>query len=217
MVLAYLYLACLLFSALMAFLNRRHLKSRQLIIFIPYLFYLFIQEFTLLVVIKNFYPVKSTGIIYNIYKPISALCFTVFFYRIPFNASLRKLILALITIYLLVTFFTFGFIQPVTIYNSYLSLAGGLVIASCALFFLFNYFNLDNPELEKHWRPVIWICIGILLFYPVVNISFSFYHDLISAQAKILGAKLYQTIPRVMSIFMYSCFSYAFYLCKKKN
>jgi hypothetical protein len=65
--------------------------------------------------------------------------------------------------------------------------------------------------------PVIWITIGIVVFYPVVNISFAFYTHLVSYRSDFLGIKLYKVIPQLMSIFMYSCFNYAFYLCKKKN
>jgi hypothetical protein len=216
MVLRIIYLVCLLLSAVSAVVWHRHLKSRQLTILIPYLCLLSIQEISV-----GFYVYNcddcTTGIVYNIYKPISAIFLAFFYYNIPFNAPLRKMIVWMIIVYLLITFFTFAFIHPINIYNNYLSLAGGLVITCCSIFFLFNYFNLDNRTLEKHWQPVVWISIGIVLFYPIVNISFSFYKHLLVLQADIFGIKVYNLIPRVMSIFMYSCFTYAFYLCKKKN
>ncbi len=216
MVLYFIYLACLLSSAFAGFVYRRNLQSRQLFIFIPFLFLLFIQELSLFLYVLQF-PTASTGIVYNIYNPISAIFFSVFYYRIPFNAPLRKLITWLIGIYLTVAVFTFTFIQPITIYNSYLSLAAGVVNTCCGIFFLFNYFNLDNRAQEKHWRPVIWITIGVVLFYPVVNISFAFYKHLLAYRADIFGVKLYKVIPQLMSIFMYGLSLYAFYLCKKKN
>jgi len=216
MFLYWIYLACLLLSALASFFFRKNLQSRQLSIFIPFLFLLFIQELTLILCVLR-WPKISTGIVYNIYQPICVIVMAAFYYSIPFNSSLRKLIIWLLSIYLVVVIFTFAVIQPINIYNSYLSLAGGLVITCNGIFFLFNYFNLDNPTQEKHWLPALWITIGIVAFYPVVNISFAFYKHLVAYRAEIFGLKLYRIIPQLMSIFMYSCFTYAFYLCKKKN
>lgn len=203
-------------SALMAYTYRKDLKSRQLFVFIPFLFYTFLQELALFIYLHN-WTNTSTGTVYNFYIPARVIILAGFFYFIPFNAPLRKLILWMVIVYLAITIVTFCFIQPVTIYNSYLSLAAGMIITCCAIFFLFNYFTLDNRTLEKHWRPVVWITVGLVTFFPVVNISFSFYTQLLAYKASIFGVKLYKLIPQFMSIFMYSCFSYAFYLCKKKN
>jgi hypothetical protein len=65
--------------------------------------------------------------------------------------------------------------------------------------------------------PHIWITIGVATFYPVISISLSFQKYLSANDATLFGLKVYQAIPQVMSIFMYSCFSYAFYLCQKKK
>lgn len=216
MALRYLYYASLLLSVIVGFIYRKDLRNRQLFYFVPFLFLVFVQEISIFFYLLK-YPNATTGIIYNIYQPICTLFLSAFYYFIPFNKPLRKIIFWLFTVYLIVTLFTFCYIQPVQIFNSYLFLAGGLVITCCGIFFLFNYFNLDNRTQEKHWRPVIWITIGIIVFYPIVNISFAFYKHLLAYQAKVFGIPLYNLIPKLMSIFMYSCFTYAFYLCKKKN
>ena len=216
MIILYLYLSCLLLSAIVATVFRRYLKSRQAVLFIPYLWYVFLQEVG--VIVANALGVLAkSGIVYNFYRPVCTTIFVVFYYRLAINAPVRKLISWMYAVYLMVTVVTFVFIKPVSEYNSYLSLASGLVITCCGIFFLFNYFNIDNSSEEKKWQPVIWITIGVTTFYPVVNISFAFYKALLAYDASIFGTKLYQLIPRVMSIIMYSCFSYAFYLCKKKN
>src|SRR5690606_8798004 len=106
---------------------------------------------------------------------------------------------------------------PISIFNNYISLCTGFMITLCGLLFLFNYFKLDNPAEEKKWLPVIWITIGLVVFFPVVNISFALYKHLLAYQATIFGQKLYRLIPQLMSIFMYTCFARAFYLCQKKN
>lgn len=216
MLLTIVYLVCLFMSSITAFIYRKELKSRQLSFFIPFLFLLFIQELSVIIYILK-YPASSTGIVYNIYTPVSTLVFSLFYCRIPFNSPARKLITALLIVYLAATLFTYCCIQSIYIYNNYISLAGGFLIALCGILFLFNYFKLDNAQEEKKWLPVLWITIGVVAFYPVVNISFALYKYLVAYRATISGMKLYRLIPQLMSIFMYSCFIRAFYLCKKKN
>jgi len=211
-----IYLACLLASSIIAFVYRKSLKSRQLSLFPPYLLLVFIQELFAFWVVKQD-PAYSTGYIYNIYNPVNALFYSIFYYRIPFNYPARKLIGALMIVFMIVNLVTFCFIHSVNIFNSYLSLASGFLITLCGILFLFNYFRLDNHAEEKKWLPVIWITIGLVTFYPVVNISFALYKYLLAYDATISGMKLYRLIPQVMSIFMYVCFIRAFYLCKRKN
>ena len=210
------YLACLLGSAVTALVYRKEIRSRQLSPFIPYLFLLFVQELIMFFYSQT-YPNQSTGFYYNLYTPVNALFFAWFYASIPVNASIRKLIIILSAVFLAATIFTYVCIQSIYIYNTYLGLSGGLLISLCGILFLFNYFRLDNHKEEKRWLPVIWITIGIVTFYPVVNISFALYKHLLAYQATIFGMKLYRLIPQLMSIFMYGCFIRAFYLCKKKN
>ena len=216
MLLNIVYLSCLFASAITALLYRKSLKSRQLSFFVPFLFLVSFQEITLFFYTFNS-PIRSTGIVYNIYTPLSTLFFSLFYSSVPFNTPVRSLIRILAIIFLAAMLFTYCFIQPVNIYNTYISLAGGFLITLCGILFLFNYFKLDNHKEEKKWLPVIWITIGIVAFYPVVNISFALHKYLLTYQATIFGMKLYRLIPQLMSIFMYSCFIRAFYLCKTKE
>jgi hypothetical protein len=213
----FVYLFSLLFSALVAFAYRKSLRSRLLSIFIPYLLFVFIQELVIYIYLKNSPANTSTGIFYNIYDPIYVLVFAFVYYRIPLNARVRKLIALLVILYMLLWIITVFFIKSIWVLNGYLSLAAGFVVTCFAIFFLFNYFNLDKQTDEKHWRPALWITIGAVVFYPVINISMVFHAHLLAISATFYGFKLYQLIPQLMSMFMYGCFAYAFYLCKKKN
>lgn len=217
MVLNFLYLSCLLLSALTATWYWRSLKRMQLILFIPYLWYVNLQELGL-TYLWEAGLIKSTAIFYNLYRPFSATMFFLIFHGLKSNnPPVKKLMERMFIVYLIFAFLLLGFTQPITSLNRYLSLATGFLISSFALLFLFNYFNLDNAKEEHKWFPVIPISIGILAFYPVINISFAFYTHLLKSEVLIFGTKLYQLIPQLMSLFMYSCFTYAFYLCKKRN
>jgi hypothetical protein len=109
----------------------------------------------------------------------------------------------------------FLFVSSITAYNIQLSFAGGITLTLFGILSFFDYFNLDNATEEEKWRPLLWITAGIVIFYPVVNISFAFYKDIFAKNAMIFGVYLYNAIPQMLSIFMYSCFAFAFYLCRK--
>jgi hypothetical protein len=188
----------------------------QLSLFIPYLWYVAVQEISL-EILYDIGVIKTTGIYYNIYRPLAVTVFFLIFYRMKINnAVIRRFMLRAYIIYLIFTLTTFILTAAWSGFSSYIALGTGFVICTFALSFLFNYFNLDNPVEETRWFPVIPITVGILAFYPVINISFAFYRHLLAAETLVFGTKLYNLIPKLMSIFMYSCFTYAFYLCRKK-
>ena len=214
--LTYIYLACLLTSSIIGFVYHKDLRSRRLSFFPFYLLLVFIQELTATVLVTQD-PSYSTGFIYNIYNPVNTLFYVIFYYFVPVNLPVRKLIGVLIIVFIILTMATFFFFKPIHVYNSYLSLGSGFLITFCGILFLFNYFKLDNHTEEKKWLPVIWITIGLVAFYPVVNISFALHKNLLAYQATIFGMKLYRLMPQLMSIFMYVCFIRAFYLCSRQE
>jgi hypothetical protein len=212
----FLYLAGILFSAVMASIHQKAIMSRRISILLPYLILVFIQE-TILFLADYYGYFVSNAIVYNIYKPVSVIVFFWIYYHIPFMAPFRRLMIWVTAIYLGITLLNYALIESITTTSSYLSLIRGFIITLYGILFLVRYFNLDNLAEEKYWQPLIWITIGIVIFYPVISISLNFQKYLADASATLYGIKLYQIIPQVMSIFMYSCFSYAFYLCKKIN
>ena len=209
-----LYLASILFSAVMAIIYRKDLATRKLVILAPFLTIVFFQESIPSVAAYLDYSF-STAVVYNIYRPISALVFSWIYYNVPFMSPLKKLIAGLTIVYVFITLINYCFIKSIFINSSYLTLLRGFLITFCAILFLFRYLNLDNVKEEKYWRPLVWITAGIAVFYPVVTLSVTFQDYLNTEDATLFGFKLYRMIPQVISIFMYSCFSYAFYLCRK--
>ncbi len=205
----FLYFSTLLTSAVAAFVYRKHLETRKILIILPYLFLVFIQE-----LITGFYYFDNS-IVYNIYRPVTTIVFAIIYYRIPFMQPVRKFIAGITILYLAITIANYCFFESIFTAGSYLILARSFVVTLFAIIFLFRYFNLDNSTEEKYWRPLVWITAGIIIFYPVTSLSLSFQKFLSEKNATLFDQKLYQLIPQVMSIFMYSFFSYAFYLCHK--
>jgi hypothetical protein len=210
----FIYNISLLCSAVMAIIFRKYLGGRRLTILLPYLIYVFIQEGVLDIGRKLGY-FSSNSVVYNIYRPVTVIVFSWIYYSIPFMRPVRKLIIWLTLVYLLLTLINYCFIESILATSSYLILARGLVITFYGVMFLFRFFYLDNLDEEKYWRPLIWITIGVVTFYSVISISGSFQKYLAVGNSTLHGLTLYRLIPQLISIFMYGCFSYAFYLCKK--
>ena len=211
-----IYLVSILFSVLTAFIYRKHLASRKLLIMLPFLFLVFIQE-TVLGILAMYSANASNSIIYNIYRPVTVIVFAFIYYRLPFMQSVKRLIAVIVAFYLLLVLANHIFFESILDTSTYMILVRGFFITLLGLLFLARYFHLDNLSEEKYWRPLLWITVGIAIFYPVTSISISFQKYLSHGDYTVFGFKLYHVIPRVMSIFMYSCFSYAFFLCRKKS
>lgn len=208
------YTAIMLLSVIMAIVFRKYLNTRKLIIFIPYLLYTFIQE-TTIYFLREYSLLQSSAVFYNIYRPITTIVFGIIYYSIPFMKPLRKTIAISLGLYILVYLLVLTFVHSLSDTDGYLALLRGLIITNFAILFLFRYFYLDNPSEENFWKPLVWISTGIILFYPATSISLVFQKYLSEFTIIVAGFKLHQLIPQILSIFMYSCFSYAFYLCKK--
>ena len=215
--LSIIYEVVLLASAILAVINFKWLKAKGLIFFAPFLCCVFIQEFLMHYFYWELFGNGSNDIVYNVYRFLSVIFFSLIYYRIPFLKTFRKYIVGLAVLYTLAFILTFGFLQSIFDYNGYLGLARGFIVTFLGLLFLFCYFQLDSRIEEEFWSPWIWITIGIVIFYPVISISQTFLIHLYNNDVSIIGIRLYNLIPQLMSIFMYGCFTYAFYLCKKKD
>jgi hypothetical protein len=211
-----IYLAFLLASTIVVLFYSRYLGKWGLSIMAWYLPAVMLMELYLnwLLYIKGL----STAPTYNVYRPLTVLVFGWIYYQVPFMVRFRPMMLTVTAIYLCVVIGSYIFIPSTfTKSNLYLTLARGFCVTFFAVCFLIGLLLLDKTETEIFWRPLIWVTIGVMTFYPVTSLSLGFQNQLHELDATIFGHKLYQAIPQVMSIFMYSFFAYAFYLCKKTN
>lgn len=214
-ILTYCYLSSILVAAVAAIRYRKDLASRGLAILVPYLLLVLVQE-VVLTITRN-YGFTNNAIVYNLYRPINVLVFAYLYYQLPFMKQARKLIIGTTILYLLITVVDYAFFESINDTSMFLILTRGFIITFFAVVFLFHYFFLDDPAGEKYWNPYIWITVGILIFYPVISLSLSLQKFLVPVTESNSGIRLYNFIPQLMSIFMYSCFCYAFYLCQRKK
>lgn len=199
-------------SALVAILWRKEIATRSLLPMAFLLPYVFVQE-----LLPDFIEFRSNSIFYNIYRPASVIVFLLIYSGIPFMQRWKKTMRWVTGIYLFLVVLNFTFLESIYDAGSHPTTLRNILCTFFPILFLIEYFNLDDRKQEKFWLPVLWISIGAVIFYPVTSISVTFRKFLIPRDIFLFGMRLYHLIPEVMSIFMYSCFIYAFYLCRVKK
>jgi len=209
-----LYYLVLVTSTILALRAGRELYKNRLGIIVPFLLYVLVQEVSLhfLALTKS---IPKNDIVYNFYRLLSVFVFMMIYARVPFMHNLRKLIYGSGIGYFILTLLNYLLFESVYDASIYLPILRGILITFYGVLFLFNFFQLDDLDLERQWRPLLWITIGVVVFYPVTSIVLNLQPYLRTQTATIGGIKLYNLIPQFVSVFMYGCFSYAFLICRK--
>ena len=149
--------------------------------------------------------------------PLTTAFFSFLFYKSDINKKTRPVILFLFCAYVAALIIVHFYLPIKNPFNIYFLLAGGFVVTCCAIFFLYNYFTLDSIADQRKWQPLVWISTGIVIFYPLYSITLALRKQIYLNNIRIFGLLLYQAMPQILSLFMYSCFAYAFYLCRQTN
>ena len=62
-----------------------------------------------------------------------------------------------------------------------------------------------------------WLAMGVSIFFSGTSIVFALHDLIIKNNLTFFGAKLYNFVPRVLSVILYASISIAIILCKKKT
>ena len=208
-----LYYVSILLSVVLAVRSRKKLAERKLGIMLPFLVYVILQEATLRILTLSD-TLVTNDIVYNFYRLLTVIVFMLVYARVRLMSNFKKLIYITAGIYCLFTLLNYIFFESVFEASKYLPILRGITITFFGILFLLNFFQLDEGDREDHWRPLLWITIGVVVFYPVTSIVLNLQPYLRTQSATIGGVKLYNLIPRLMSVFMYGCFAYSFYICR---
>ncbi|MBV9988635.1 MAG: hypothetical protein JO301_13235 [Chitinophagaceae bacterium] len=64
-------------------------------------------------------------------------------------------------------------------------------------------------------NPAVWISLGVILFFSGYNMILALYDYIIQKDLQLFGRRLYNLIPRLLCIVLYSCFSIAIILFRR--
>jgi hypothetical protein len=197
-------------SFLVSVLVFRRIMNTQLVLFVPYLFFIVVYEYGTR---QGWFTIgESNHIIANAFLVIEFLFYTVFFSKL-FESKKIKLTISWGFI-MLMLFYAFNllYLQKVKGYNSYTILFGSLLLItwSCLVF----YRLVTRPlELNPLRYPIFWISAGVLFFY-LLRFPFFAYFEYMAYAKDMKYVALFITITNISIGLLYSCIAIGLLCCR---
>ena len=203
-----------LISVITAVIYYRSIKGSYMKWFLPFLSLIFFFE--ILAFYRWYISKQSTISINYLIGIIEAVFYSYIFYNISKGRNMKKIIFFFIPFSFFSYLFSYFFSHDKHSYFFYVTIFSGFFLAFFAIVYLYQLF-LDDMKIIPLQIPGFWISLGVALFFSGVSIVFSLHEIVTTNDLTILGVRLYNFIPRVLSVILYSCISIAIILCKKKN
>lgn len=209
----YIYFQIL--SLLLAIAFYRGLKVFRLTGFIPLLFIVCSTE--VLAVNSTFFGWTSNNLlIYNVYIIVSTPVTMYIFLRMLAYKGLIKSIYVSLGIFLFVfTVLNFLFVQGQEKFDTYSLILIEFITAILSLLVIARLFKDDDSAILLNHHPYFWISASTLIFSAVTLIVLGLQQFFLLKKIQIGGVQIYRVIMPAINVFLYSCYSYAFYLCRK--
>lgn len=137
---------------------------------------------------------------------ISTLFYSLFFHSVCKDTIIRKTIL--IVCLVLTAVFTAGYAFAGSMrtgmhFYTLVFTVTGMFFTVAGLGYLYS--RISDPECMRLAAEAdFWIVTGIVLFYSGISVVFSFYSYIVENNLLWLGEILYKTIPKLLSILLYS-------------
>jgi hypothetical protein len=208
----YLYHFIELLCTLLAIFFFRHLRAQRMALLLPFLIFITLAEY-IAILLRNVFHTSTYGINYLIML-VEWLFYNFLFLRFSPQPLLRQFIrvcLPLMTTCILVGYFFFPGYYPAFYYCIILV---GFFLSFNSLGYMYSRFLQDEMNDLTH-DPVIWVAVGVVVFFSGVSIVFSLYQFIQIRQIKLWGEPIYTLVPRLLSIILYSCLSIAIITCRK--
>lgn len=203
-----------LISFLVALVCYPSIKNSFMKWFLPFLGIIFFCE---ILTYYLWYVQKQSTISINLLLIIIENFFYGFiFIRITNSYGVKKLISCFIFLSLITYLLSLLYFRGNRDYFFYTTVFSGFFLSAFALNYLYQMFSSQN-YIIPFVDPGFWIAFGVSLFFSGASIVFSLSSFILKNDLNLFGVKLYNFIPRILSIILYSSISIAIILCKKKN
>jgi hypothetical protein len=178
---------------------------------LPFLLLIFFIE--LIVLFLDKYRVISTSLnIYHLISVLEVVFYSYIFYHLIRHKKTKSIIR--ITSVLSVLFFIISFILKFNHRNYFIIVViSGFILSIYGFILLFDYFKNEQNEsiLEE---PGFWFSLGVATFFSGTSIVFSLYDFIVAHNLSIGGVKLYNLVPRILSVVLYTALSITVIKCK---
>ena len=203
------YIFFQLLSLVVALIYFKQLRKFSLQVMVPLL--IFVCTIELLA--TNVFKAYNLHV-YNIYAVFSPLFYFFLFSKlIRFSSAARYAYIAISIISFFFFLLDYFFIKPgeYDYYSAVVSLIEYLFLGCIVLSQLVMD---DNKRIGLSHEPYFWIVTGIIIFSLVTIVILGLHSYILRNDIKIFGKRAYRVIMPMVNVIMYSCFAYAFYLCK---
>lgn len=158
----------------------------------------------------------STTLLYNICVPLYLTFYTFVFMRLAYDRKHRYTLLVINSLYLLAYCGYTTFFGDWHKFNTNLFVAGSVEMILFSCLYFYQDLRSDYDSQDARYKSGLWIAAGLLIFYSGISICFSLYYYIERYNLQLFGAKLYNIIPRYLSIVLYACLSISFLVWKKQ-
>jgi hypothetical protein len=207
----YLYIALELICTGLAIRYYAALRYFKLAGLLPFLLLISLAEM-LAIWQKEVLQVSTYGTNYGV-ALVELFFYSFLFMRFTSHRFLKRMIRWLLPVLLFILLVGYWFYTTRYLAFFYSLIIEGFFLTACALGYLYFQFEEDRVE-HPSLDPVGWIAIGVMIFFSGISIVFSLYEFIRSQQIVIGGEQIYNLIPRILSIVLYSCISMAIITCK---
>jgi hypothetical protein len=121
-------------------------------------------------------------------------------------------------IFISVSSYLIGFFVDIKNYSYLINalVISGFFLSVVSMVYIYTkVINDDETLLIK--EPGFWIAFGVSLFFSGTSIVFCLHDFIVKNNLNLFGVRLYNIIPRILCVVLYSSISIAIILCKKKN
>jgi hypothetical protein len=208
----YLYHFFELLSTLLALFFYRNLRERRMGILLPFLMFISVAEY-LAILQRNIFYTSTYAINYLILL-VEWLFYNLLFLRFTRQKLYLKylhLSVPLMSVCIAASYFFYPVFYPAFYYCI---ISAGFLLSVAALGYMYSLF-LDDQKQDLMDDPVGWVAVGVVFFFSGVSIVFSLYQLIQVRKVYLWGEPIYTLVPRMLSIFLYSCISIAIIKCRK--
>jgi hypothetical protein len=183
--------------------------------FVPFLSLIFFGE----ILAKHLYyyifdTINNAGLYYTI-TIIESIFYSYIFYQLTTSRVFKKV---LVVFAILSTAANIsGLVFFSADYNLYFIffIISGFFFVLMSLHYIYEQFRMEDAFLTK--QPGFWIALGVSVFFSGTCIVFCLHDIILNNNLNLFGYKLYNLIPRLLSVVLYLCISISIILCKQKN
>ncbi|WP_448701861.1 hypothetical protein ACFGVR_06335 [Mucilaginibacter sp. AW1-3] len=209
------YIYFQLLSLLLAIYCYKGLKSFKLLGFIPLLVVVCVTE--IIAINTSFFGWDNNNLqIYNLYVIVSTpITIYIFLRMLGYKGLKKSLYISMGVLLFIFTVLNFLFVQGKYNFDTYSLILVEFITAMLALLVIARLFKEDDSDILLNHHPYFWISAATLIFSAVTLIVCGLQQFFLLKKIQIGGVQIYRVIMPAINVFLYSCYSYAFYLCRK--